>query len=305
MARYIFHKQKLSDKFGVCLVKFGFKFKAARERYNFKFKYIFTNILSKHYSYGRKIDYQFIDIDGVKTETVFYKNEEQKYALIQLHGGAYVSGYNDTYRKVAKKYLKSNRNLKVFSLCYSLAPENPFPKALEESIALYQYLLANGYKPENIIVAGDSAGGGLTLAMGLALKDKQITLPKAMVTMSAWTDLADEGISYQKNLDKDPFFGKGTKPLDKKAYTGNNDLRHPYISPKYGEYICFSDLLMFVGSHELIESDTLDLAEKVENAEVHNYEGMFHVFPLGFNKMASSRSAWRIIYDFINKQLEC
>ncbi|MDT8336561.1 MAG: alpha/beta hydrolase [Candidatus Izemoplasmatales bacterium] len=139
-------------------------------------------------------------------ETVFYKNEEQKYALIQLHGGAYVSGYNDTYRKVAKKYLKSNRNLKVFSLCYSLAPENPFPKALEESIALYQYLLLNGYKPENIIVAGDSAGDGLTLALGLALKDKQIELPKAMITMSAWTDLADEGISYQKNLYKDPFF---------------------------------------------------------------------------------------------------
>ncbi len=303
MARYIFHKQKLSDKFGVGLVKFAFKFKAARERYNFKFKFAFTNTLSKKYSYGKSITYDIIDINGTKTETIYYLNQESKYALIQLHGGAYVSGYNDSYRKTAKKYLKSNKNLRIYSLCYSLAPKHPFPKALEEAIDLYNYLLDNGYKSQNIIIAGDSAGGGLTLALGLALKDKKIPLPKAMITMSAWTDFAAEGMSYEKNKLNDPFFGIGTSPLPKKDYAGDMDFRHPYISPKYGDYSEFSDLLMFVGGHELIESDTLDLAEKVENAIVHDYDGMFHVFPLGFNKMASSRSAWRIINEFINNQI--
>ena len=303
MVRYVFHKQRFSDKFGVSLVRFAFKFKAAKERYNFKFKFAFTNTLSEHFSYGNKIDYEVIEINGTKTETINFKDEEVKYALIQLHGGAYVSGYNDTYRKVAKKYLKTNRNLKVFSLRYSLAPKYPFPKALEESVELYQYLLNQGFKPQNIIIAGDSAGGGLSLALGLKLKDKSIPLPKAMITMSPWTDLADEGESHQKNKDKDPFFGKGTIPLDKFAYTGDYDLKNPYISPKYGEYNDFSDLLMFVGSHEMIESDTLDLQDKIENAVIHEFEGMFHVFPLGFNKMASSREAWRLIKEFINKQM--
>jgi acetyl esterase/lipase len=304
MAIFIYHKQKCSDKFGVSLVKFGFRFKAARERYNFKFKYFFTNNLSKNYSYGSKIDFNFIDIDGVQTETICMKNEKSEFALIQLHGGAYVSGYNDTYRTVAKKYLNTNSKLKVYSLLYSLAPENPFPKALNESIQLYERILADGFKPDKIIIAGDSAGGGLALATALALKDRNIPLPKALITMSPWTDLAAEGSSYKKNQRKDPFFGKGTVPLDKVAYAQDNDLHNPYISPKYGNYEEFCNLLMFVGGHELIESDTMDLAEKVENAVVHNFEGMFHVFPLGFNKMASSRMAWRIIKEFINKELE-
>lgn len=302
MARIIFHKQKPSDKLGVCLVRFAFRFKAARERYNFKFKYFFTNTLSKNYRYGRKITYSFIDVGGAKSETVYYADQKPEFALIHLHGGAYVSGYNDSYRKVAKKYLMTNKKLKIYSLCYSLAPENPFPIALHEAVELYKHLLGSGFSEKKIIVAGDSAGGGLALALGQILKDKKIVLPKAIITMSAWTDFAEEGESYIKNKEKDPFFGKGTVPLDKEAYAQGHDYRNPYISPKYGCYDDFSDLLMFVGSHELIESDTIDLASKVENAIVHNFEGMFHVFPLGLRKMASSRAAWRIIDDFINKQ---
>jgi len=304
MGEYVFHEQKISDKFGVGLVRFAFRFKAARERYNFKFKYFFTNTLSKKYSYGKDISYNIIEVDGAKTEVISYSNEKPSHAILHLHGGAYVSGYNDTYRKVAKKYLKANRRLKIFSLMYSLAPDNPFPKALEESISLYKKILDEGFLPENIIFVGDSAGGGLSLALGLALKDKGFSLPKAMITMSPWTDLADEGESHIKNKEKDPFFGKGTVPLDKKAYAGEHDLHNPYISPKYGEYNSFSDLLMFVGSHEVIESDTLAVGKKVKNSIIHEFEGMFHVFPFGFNKMASSREAWRIIYKFINDIIE-
>lgn len=303
MAGYVFHKQRFSDKIGVGLVRFAFKFKAARERYNYKFKFAFTNTLSKKYSYGKKIYYEIIEIDGVKTEVISYKGEPSKYALVQLHGGAYVSGYNDTYRKVAKKYLQSNINLKVFSLRYSLAPKYPYPKALEESVQLYQYILNQGFNPNEVIFAGDSAGGGLALALGLKLKEMKIPLPKAMITMSPWTDLADEGESHIKNKDLDPFFGKGTIPLDKYAYAKDNDLKNPFISPKYGDYSDFSELLMFVGSHEMIESDTIDLKSKIENGIIHEFEGMFHVFPLGFNKMASSKEAWKLIYEFINKQM--
>jgi len=303
MSKYYYHKQKCSDKFGVSLVRFGFKFKAARERYNFKFRYIFTNTLSDNYKYSKDIDFQTISVGDASVETINYKNQEIKYALIHLHGGAYVSGYNDTYRKVAKKYLGSNHNLKVYSLDYSLAPIHPFPKALNETIDLYRYLLEIGFSSQNVIIAGDSAGGGLSLALGLALKDQKIDLPKAMVVMSPWTDLAETGRSYRENKDKDPFFGKGTLPLDKVAYAGDNSLKHPYISPKYGNFTNFSNLLMIVGSDELILSDTLDIGLELPNAIIHSFEGMFHVFPLGFNKMASSRTAWKIIYKYINQQL--
>ncbi len=303
MASYFFHKQKCSDKFGVGLVRFAFKFKAARERYNFKFKMAFTNNLSKNYSYNKRIDYNIIKVNDVLVEVIHYKKTTPTHALIQLHGGAYVSGYNDTYRKVARKYLETNSSLQIFSLRYSLAPKYPFPKALEEAIDLYKHLLKTGYKPEQIIVAGDSAGGGLALALGLALKQNKFELPKAMITMSAWTDLAGEGDSYQRNCEVDPFFGKGTVPLDKKAYAGDHDYHNPLISPKYGDFSGFSNLLMFVGSHELIESDTLDFRTKIDNATIHNFEGMFHVFPLGFRKMASSREAWRLIRTFIEEQM--
>ncbi|MFA7561456.1 MAG: alpha/beta hydrolase [Candidatus Izemoplasmatales bacterium] len=303
MARIIHHKQKLSDKFGVGLVKFAFRFKAARERYNFKFKFIFTNQLSKDYSFGKKIEKSVLNVNGIKTEVIKYKNETPKFALIQLHGGAYVSGLNDSYRRVAKRYLKINPNLEIYSLCYSLAPEHPFPKALEESIDLYKHLLKNKYDNNHIFIVGDSAGGGLALATVLALKDKMIPLPRSIITMSAWTDLAGEGESHTKNVDCDPFFGKGTIPLDKEAYAQDNDLHHPYISPKYGDFEGFPDTLMFVGGNELIESDTLDVGNKITNAIVHDFEGMFHVFPFGLNKMASSRKSWEIIDEFINKQI--
>ena len=113
MARIIYHKQKLSDKFGVSLVRFAFKFKAAKERYNFRFKYIFTNQLSENYNFGKNIEKSVLDINGIKTEVIKRRNETPKFALIQLHGGAYVSGLNDSYRRVAKRYLKIHPKLEV------------------------------------------------------------------------------------------------------------------------------------------------------------------------------------------------
>jgi epsilon-lactone hydrolase len=177
-------------------------------------------------------------------------------------------------------------------------PKHPFPKALEEAVELYQYLLDSRFSSQQILVAGESVSGGLALASGQICKERNMPLPKAMTTTSVLTDLAAEGESYQKNCEVVPFFGKGTVSLDKKAYTQDYDLHNPKISPKYGDYKDFSDLLMFVGSNELIESDTLDLGLKIENATIHNFEGIFHIFPLGFNKMVSSRKAGKLIKTY-------
>lgn len=300
------HRQKLSDKFGVSIMTFASKLNVVKERKNVKFKLLFTNALSENYRFPAEINETTLDLDGLTVECIEYKKSTPKYALIHLHGGAYVLDYNDTYRKVAKKYLSLKSDLKVFSPIYSLAPRKPFPNALNEVVRLYQYILSQGYDSKNIIITGDSAGGGLAIATTLYLRDHQIPLPKALITMSAWTNLAMDGKSHIENKTLDPLFGEGTKPLNVKAYTKDYDLRDPYISPKFGDYSVFTDMLMFVGGDELIESDTLDVAAKAkDNNEVivHDFEGMFHVFPLGFNLMASSREAWNIIEEYLNKKL--
>ncbi|MCK5731942.1 MAG: alpha/beta hydrolase fold domain-containing protein, partial [Tenericutes bacterium] len=198
-------------------------------------------------------------------------------------------------------------NLKVVSPIYSLAPEKPFPNAFNEVITLYKHLLKQGYKSENIIIAGDSAGGGLAIAVSHYLRDNAIPLPKALITMSAWTNLAMNGESHESNKYIDPMFGVGSEPLDINAYVREHDVLNPYISPLYGNYDQFTDMLMFVGGAEIILSDTLDVAEEAKaNNEVfvHNFLGMFHVFPFGYRKMASSKKAWEIIQNYINVKLE-
>lgn len=307
MLIYKTYKQKPSDKFGVKLMRQAQKLDFVKYRKEVNFKPLYTTGLSEKHHYNKHIDFDIFNLNGTVVESISRKNEEIKYALIHLHGGAYVSNFNDTYRKVAYTYLKCINNLRVYSLIYSLAPDKPYPFALNETVELYRYLLDLGFNSTNIIIAGDSAGGGLTIASSLYLRDHSIPLPKALITMSAWTNLAMDGVSHEKNKKVDPMFGEGSVPLDIHAYVQENDIKNPYISPKYGDYTKFTNMLMFVGGNEIIESDTLDVAHKAkENNEiqVHDFKGMFHVFPFGFNMMESSRKAWQIIKEYINEKLK-
>jgi acetyl esterase/lipase len=300
------YEQKPSDKLAVKLIKKAQRISFVRNREDFNIKFIYSAGLSKNYHYPRDIIHEIIDLEGLKVECISTSKDQLKFALVHLHGGAYVNGFNDTYRKVARKYLRCKENFKVFSARYSLAPEKPFPHAFNEAIYLYKHLLKIGYKPENIMLAGDSAGGGLALAVALYLRDNSIALPKAIITISAWTNLGMDGESHERNKYVDPMFGVGSVPLDVKAYTQDSDLRNPYISPKYGDFTEFTDLCMFVGGNEIIESDTLDIAAKAKATNevyVHDFLGMFHAFPFGFNMMASSKKAWKIIKDYINDKL--
>lgn len=306
MLIYKSYSQKPSDKFGVSLMTEAQKLNFIKYRKEVNIKFVYTSGLSKNYHYPRDIVHEVIDIDGLTVECIFRSMDKVKFALIQLHGGAYITGFNDTYRKSARKYLRCGKSLKIFSPRYSLAPTHPFPAALNETVLLYNYLLKEGYKPENIIIAGDSAGGGLAIATTLFLRDNNIPLPKALITMSAWTNLGMDGESHHANMYVDPMFGVGSLPLNVKAYTQDHDVKNPYISPAYGEFTEFCDMLMFVGGNEIIESDTLDVARKASatnEIQVHDFQGMFHVFPFGFNMMASSKAAWRIIKEYINDKL--
>ncbi len=306
MLKYNIYEQSMSDKFGVWMLQKASKLNSVKEHSLVNFKFIYTSKLSENYTYPDNVLFEKLNINGLIVEKISLVDSKDKYALIQLHGGAYVLEYNDTYRKVAKTYLGCKKDLTVFSPRYSLAPTHPYPAALNESVSLYKYLLNKGYKSSNIIIAGDSAGGGLAIALTLYLRDHLIPLPKALITMSPWTNLAMNGKSHEENKYKDLLLGNNTKPLDVEAYTQGKDVKNPYISPRYGDYKEFVDMLMFVGGDEILLSDTLDIADLAKNyneIEVYNFKGMFHVFPLAFNKMSSSRTVWKIIEEYLNKKL--
>jgi len=264
---------------------------------------IYSLKLSEHYDYPKRISSEWIDLSLAKMEKIYSLDKPCGNVILQLHGGAYVKPYNDTYRKSAVKYHKISHGAQIFSLDYRIAPEHPFPAALDDAFEAYQYLLDNQYNPEKIIVVGDSAGGGLALALCMKLRDLKYPLPKAIITMSAWTDLAAEGESYLRNQTLDPMLGNHTLPLEHNDYVMNYDIHHPYISPAYGSFEGFPPLMMHVGSHEVLESDTLTVAKKASNSgvEVHVtlYRGMFHVFQLAFGLIPDAKKAWKEIEKYI------
>lgn len=264
---------------------------------------IYSLKLSPKFDYPKDIQSEWIDLPHSKMERIFSILCPCGNVILQLHGGAYVKPYNDTYRKSAVKYHRISHGAQIFSLDYRVAPMYPFPAALDDAFDAYQYLLDNHYDPQKIIVVGDSAGGGLTLALCMKLRDAKMPLPRALITMSAWTDLASEGESYLRNQTLDPMLGNHTLPLQKNEYVMDNDVYNPYISPAYGSYEGFPPIMMHVGSHEVLESDTLTVAKKASDAgvdvKVTLYRGMFHVFQLAFGLIPDAKKAWKEIEDYI------
>lgn len=300
MGQYQFHDHSISDLASVGIVKLGIGLKKVLSKLHVTDR--FYERLTTHYSYPKTINWDTLEIDGVKVETLQYKASKASDCLLQLHGGAYVYDFNNNYRRMAHKYIKIHPNFKVFSPYYALAPKDPFPCALNQMVSVYKTLLKS-FEPEHIIVTGDSAGGGLALALAYELYDQNLPLPKAMITMSAWTDFLGKGQSYQENKDIDPFFQVNDLDKQMKAYAGDYPFDHDKVSPKYGDYYKLPKLLMFVGGNELIKSDTLDIGLKHPKAQVHEFSKMFHVYPLGFKFMKSARTTWAIIESYLNQEL--
>lgn len=242
-----------------------------------------------------------------KVETSLRYTRNEKGIILQLHGGGYYLDMNNSYRDMAVQYRDVSDGLDVLTIDYRVAPACPYPAALEDALEAYQWLLEQGYEGSDIVVAGDSAGGGLGLALCLYLRDNDIPMPKCIITMSAWADLTCTGVSYEEKFDVDPVFG-GTRDsvVFQNEYYRNDSPKNPYISPVFGEYDGFSPMLMQVGEMEMLLSDTIAVAEKAKAAGVevsmHIYPGMFHIFQKGMSMYPESRMAWEEIRDFLNKR---
>lgn len=226
--------------------------------------------------------------------------------ILQLHGGGYIGPMKNVYRNFALHYSECNEGGRVVTPDYRVAPDYPFPAALEDAVDAYHWILEQGAKQEQIVIAGDSAGGGLALALCLYLKDQGEILPKAVITMSAWTDVTCSGESYTTNFERDPLFGNTKESmLYRTDYVGDSDPRNPYISPLNGDYKGFPPLHMQAGSYEMLLSDTESLAAKAREqgvyVEMMIFEGMFHVFPMAGALVPETKEAWKDIENFLQR----
>lgn len=225
--------------------------------------------------------------------------------ILQLHGGGYVGKLCNKHRDMAGLYLEVSAGFDVLTIDYRVAPEFPFPAALEDSMEAYAWLL-NRYDPQQIYVCGDSAGGGLALALVMCLRDHGMPLPAGIVTMSAWTDLTKSGESYKENFKTDPLFGRNKETLIyRDDYYQEWDPMNQYISPLLGDFTGLPPMLMQVGEYEMLLNDTLDVAKKAKAQGVsvtcHMYPGMFHVFQYGELFYPEAKSAWVEIGNFLRK----
>lgn len=233
------------------------------------------------------------------------ENPNREKIILQLHGGGYVGAMRNAYRMFAGLYNEVSRGMSVLTVDYRVAPEHPYPAALEDAFTAYCYLLDEGWFSEQIILAGDSAGGGLAMALCHYLKDKGMQLPCGIVAMSPWTDLTASGESYDTNYEKDPLFGKTRDSLIyNKDYIGDNDPLNAYISPLFGDFRRFPPMLIQVGSYEMLLSDSVSVAAKAREQGVKVrlsiYEGMFHIFQMAAKMLPESKRAWVEIGKFID-----
>ena len=249
-----------------------------------------------------------IDMENFTMEMISpadqYSPMYERHVILQLHGGGYYGRIHNTYRDAAAMYVEAGEGADVLSPDYRVAPEHPYPAALEDATEAYRWLLEHDYRPEHIVVAGDSAGGGLSLALGLYLKDHGMPMPGGFITMSAWTDLTKSGDSYQEKYDADPVFGGSRKTLVyKEGYYADHDPMDPYISPVNGDYRGFPPMLLQVGEMEMLLDDTLSVGAKAHYAglrvKVHVYPGMWHIFQMGFNLYPEATEAWKEIGHFL------
>ena len=225
--------------------------------------------------------------------------------ILQLHGGGYVGAMRNAYRMFAGLYNEVSHGMSVLTIDYRVAPENPYPAALLDAYEAYAYLISQGWFAEQIILAGDSAGGGLAMALCHYLKDRGMQLPCGIVAMSPWTDLTAGGESYETNFEKDPLFGKTRDSLIfNKDYVGDHDPMDAYISPLFGDFREFPPMLIQVGSYEMLLSDSVSVAAKAREQGVKVrlsiYEGMFHVFQMAAKMLPESRRAWVEIGKFMD-----
>ncbi len=258
---------------------------------------------SDHPRLPRGVVSQAAEVDGVAVEWITPRNVSSPSLILYLHGGGWTLGWYQSHRwLVANLCLAAGCH--ALAVDYRLAPENPFPAALDDCLAVYRWLLKNGTPAEQIVVAGDSAGGNLTLTTLMVLRDAGDRLPAAAVCISPMTDLACTGESF--NTRKDALLSTQAASFFARQYVGDQDPRLPLISPHYGDLRGLPPLLIHVGEDEILLSDAQRLVVKATaqgvNARLIIWPGMWHVRHIFAPFLPEAQQAVKAIGAFVREK---
>jgi len=249
-------------------------------------------------------------IDDIPCEWVIAPGADPDVRLLYLHGGGHVSGSGAFYLALAAR-ISAAAGCVVLLPDYRLAPEHPFPAGLEDCVRAHEWLTTMGpagpRPAKATFIAGDSAGGGLTLSTLLALRDRKLPLPKGAIPISPFADLTLTGDSIRSEGELDPIMHPKCLPDFVKLYVTDADLRNPLASPVFGDYTGIPPLLIQVGEHEVIRDDSTRTAAKARadgvKVTLEIWPGMFHVFQSHEPLLPEGREAIDHIADFIRSCL--
>lgn len=227
--------------------------------------------------------------------------------ILYLHGGGYISGSMDSHRALAAR-IAAAAGRDAVSLDYRLAPEDPFPAAVDDAVAAYLALLEAGHDPSAIAVAGDSAGGGLALALLLALRDGGDPLPATAVLLSPWADLTMSAASYGRWEGEDPMLDRATLRLMADHYLAGADPTGPLASPGLADLAGLPPLMVQVGEVEVLLDDSVALAARAKAAgvsvELRVWPELIHVFPaFPYEVVPEAEEAITAVGRFIDRRL--
>ena len=243
-----------------------------------------------------------VDAGGVPAEWVAAPGIDAERAVLYLHGGGYAIGSLNTHRRLAYD-ISAASGARVLVIDYRLAPEHPFPAAVDDAAAAWRWMLAQGLDPKRIAIAGDSAGGGLTIATLVNLRDRKLGLPGCAVAISPWVDLEGLGASIAGRAAQDPMVQKDGLLWMAGMYLAGKDAKTPLAAPLHADLKGLPPILVQVGTAETLLDDATRIAEKLHQAGVDVklaiWPNMLHVFPLFAPILSEGRDGCAEIGNFI------
>ncbi len=248
--------------------------------------------------------YSRVNAGGVTAEWVTAEGASDSRVVLYFHGGGYIIGSPRTHRAMLA-HLSRDAAARVLALDYRLAPEHPFPAPVEDAVAAYRWLLSEGFDPANIVLGGDSAGGGLTIAALVQIRYLGLPIPAAGVCVSPWVDMEGLGDSMETRAAADPMVGKENLMVSAKTYLGGADPRAPLAAPLYADLHGLPPILIQVGDAEVLLDDSTRLAgiarEAGVDVQMDVWDDMIHVWHVFAPILPEGKQAIKQAGDFIKK----
>jgi monoterpene epsilon-lactone hydrolase len=261
---------------------------------------------ARHARVPGEVQVQATSIGPIYAEWLRPRNAASNAALLYLHGGGYTMGSCNTHRALAAR-IASAANVDALLIDYRLAPEHPYPAALADARNAYGWLMQRGLDADKVVVGGDSAGGGLAVALAVGLRDQAQPLPGALICLSPWLDLTMSGQTMKTVAQADPLITWESSVLHARRYVRDHHPKEPLISPVFANPAGLPAIYVQVGEHEVLRSDSERFVRAARQAGIHVrfeiWPGMWHVWHAWAPWVPEAGHAIRLIGDFIREKL--